>query len=353
MKLKYLLSAIVLMLTMPFVLAVDLSELMSPDDVMLRKPSKKQAPALTPSETQAAKDDVDRRFAEAKARAEAEAAARARLDAEAARRIREAAEKKAAAEKAAAEKAAAEAAAKAEAERKAAEAKKAADEMKRLREQVAEEKAAREKAEKKVAYLQNPDPDEKPQPKKLVAPTTDDRDVTETIAGAATADAPKKKDKAKSKKGDQKKAGTKREAVITSDRTDYDRKEGIILFDRNVCVDDEQYQMHADRLFVFLDGTNDLKRLVAIGHVAITNEEKSASCTRAVYTKATSKIVMYGDDANMARLHDASKKGGTVKGRRIIFWLNSEEVEVEGSQIEMPTGSLKAGSPKDFFDKAK
>lgn len=340
MKLKHLLLSVVLTWALPFVLAGDVSELTSPDDVMLRKPSRKQTPALTPTETQAAKDDVDRRFAEAKAKAESEAAARARLDAEAARRIRESAEKKAAAEKA-------------EAERKAAEAKKADDEMKRLREQVAAEKAAREKAEKKVAYLQNPDPDEKPQPKKLVASATDDRDVTETVADATKEDAPKKKDKAKSKKGDQRKAGPKREAVITSDRTDYDRKEGIILFDRNVCVDDEQYQMHADRLFVFLDGTNDLKRLVAIGHVAITNEEKSASCTRAVYTKATSKIVMYGDDANMARLHDASKKGGTVKGRRIIFWLNSEEVEVEGSQIEMPTGSLKAGSPKDFFDKAK
>ena len=27
-----------------------------------------------------------------------------------------------------------------------------------------------------------------------------------------------------------------RDAVITADRTDYDRKEGVVLFDRNVCA---------------------------------------------------------------------------------------------------------------------
>ena len=46
--------------------------------------------------------------------------------------------------------------------------------------------------------------------------------------------------------------------VITSERTDIDPTEGIILFDRNVVVTNSQYQIHADRLFVFLDSTNNL-----------------------------------------------------------------------------------------------
>jgi lipopolysaccharide transport protein LptA len=142
---------------------------------------------------------------------------------------------------------------------------------------------------------------------------------------------------------------TGREAVITADRTDYDRKEGIILFDRNVYVDDEQYQMHADRLFVFLDGTNDLKRLVAIGNVSITNEDKTASCARATYHKASHRIVMYGNKDAKARLHEGANKGSTVLGDRITFWLNSEQVEIEGPAVTLPGGAMKGKSPKDLL----
>ena len=140
-----------------------------------------------------------------------------------------------------------------------------------------------------------------------------------------------------------------RDAVITADRTDYDRKEGVILFDRNVHVDDEQYQMHADRLFVFLDGTNDLKRLVALGHVAITNEDKRAYCAKATYTKQMGRIVMYSDEATKAKLREESKKGSTVVGEKITFWLNSEQVEVEGPVITMPGAALQGGDAKKML----
>ena len=146
---------------------------------------------------------------------------------------------------------------------------------------------------------------------------------------------------------------TGRDAVITSERTDYDRKEGIILFDRNVFVDDEQYQMHADRLFVFLDGTNDLKRIVAIGNVSITNEARTASCSKAVFTKAASKIVMYGDDTTNAKLSDPSQRGGMVEGKKITFWLDAEQVSVEGSVVNLPGGMLKGKDPKKLLEHGK
>ena len=414
----------------------DIGDLIAnPDDVMLRKPAKKAAapkPAIDPALEAAAKADVDRRFAEAKARAEAnarlaaeqEAAARkAKADAAkaAADRARAEAEKaaaekakaeaearlalereavarkaKAEAEKAAADKAKAEAdkaaaekarlAAEREAARKAQEAAEAKArqeaEMKSLREQVAAEKAAREKAEraraaaeskveqaeskleqaeaekaaaerkaekaeaakasaeKRAAYLANPDPDERPAPKKKLQAAGDRPDVTEetSAAGGAVAAA----------KGKKKLTG--RPAVITADRTDYDRKEGIILFDRNVYVDDEQYQMHADRMFVFLDGTNDLKRLVALGNVSLTNEMKSAGCQKAVYTKAASRIVMYGDEQNPAWLRDAGGRKGDdaseIAGLRITYWFDSETASVEKPVIK--TRGMKGG-PKDIL----
>ena len=142
-----------------------------------------------------------------------------------------------------------------------------------------------------------------------------------------------------------------RDAIITADRTDYDRKEGVVLFDRNVYVDDAQYQMHADRLFLFLDGTNDLKRLVAIGHVAITNEDKRAYCARATFNKKLGRVVMYSSDEITAQLHEEGKKGSDVKGEKITFWLDSEQVEVENPVITMPGGFGGQESMKKLIGK--
>jgi len=382
-------------------IGADLSDLMiqtpaeeNPDNIMLRKPdAKAEAKAKAEAEAKA------RAAAEAEAKAKAEAAAKAKADAEAKAKAEKAkaeaeakakaeaeakakAEAMAAAEKAkadaeakakadaetkakadaeakvAAEKAKVEAVAKAKAEAEAkakaeAEAKAKADveaEIKALREQVEREKAAREAAEKRVEYLKNPDPDERPKPKKLEAPA-------EAPNAAEAASVPEKKQDKKHEKK-QKKVGkaaerTGRDAIITSERTDYDRKEGVILFDRNVYVDDEQYQMHADRLFVFLDGTNDLKRIVAIGNVSITNEERTASCSRAVFTKAASKIVMYGDDSTYAKLQDPSQSGGMVEGKKITFWLDAEQVTVEESAVRLPGGALKGKDPKKLLEQTK
>ena len=356
------------------------SETVNPDDVMLRRPAARSRADLDAraKAAAAAAEARAKAAAEAEAKAKAEAEAKAKAEAEA-KAKEEAAKARAAAE--------AEAKAKAEAEVKA----KLESEIQTLREQVAREKAARENvegkaavdraaaekaaaqavadraaaekaaaqaaadraaaqkaaeakaaAEKRISYLQNPDPDERPKPKKLEAPA-EQRDVTETVP------APGKK--AKKAKGATTRTG--RDAVITSERTDYDRKEGIILFDRNVFVDDEQYQMHADRLFVFLDGTNDLKRIVAIGNVSITNEARTASCSRAVFTKATSKIVMYGDENSYARLEDPSQRGGMAEGKKITFWLDAEQVSVEESAVRLPGAALKARDPKKMLEQAK
>ena len=318
-------------------------ETVNPDDVMLRRPT-----GRSPSDLEA-RAKAAAAAAEAKAKEEAEAkakeeAARAAAEIKSLREqiAREKAAREEIAGKAAMDRAAAEkAAAQAVEDRKAAEkaaAQAAADRA--AAEKATEAKAA---AEKRIDYLQNPDPDERPKPKKLEAPA-EQRDVTETVPG-------KKKKHKKAKGGAT--ARTGRDAVITSERTDYDRKEGIILFDRNVFVDDEQYQMHADRLFVFLDGTNDLKRIVAIGNVSITNEQRTASCSRAVFTKAASKIVMYGDETANAKLSDPSQRGGVAEGKKITFWLDAEQVEVEGSAVRLPGGMLKGKDPKKFLDQAK
>ena len=171
---------------------------------------------------------------------------------------------------------------------------------------------------------------------------------------------------------------------------DFDRKEGVILFDRNVYVDDEQYQMHADRLFVFLEtnsvdgasssakrkhgndgtaeragkkksnggiagmtgGSTSLKRLVAIGHVSITNDMRSAYCARATYSKKTGKIVMYGSDDITPWILDPQQSKTPQYGEKITFWTISEQVEVEKPVLSgSALGKGKGGNPLDALKK--
>ena len=326
------------------------------------KKAREEAAAKAAAEKKAREDEMakmaaDRAAAEQRAReaaaAKTAAEQKAREDAAELKRLREqvAAEQKAR-EQAQAEKADAEA--KAEAAQKAADAalKKAADEKAAIAAQAAAERkaadaalekanAAKEEAEKRAQKLANPDPDERPQPKKLEAPD-------EPAAAPAQAETKTAKPKKSAKK-----ELTGRPAKITAERTDYDRKEGIILFDRKVHVDDEQYQMHADRLWVFLDGTNDLKRLVALGNVALTNDLKTASCARAVYNRAEQRIVMFGDEnGKKACLRDAGGKKGEaseVRGGRITYWIESGVATVEDVDVELP--AMKGnGTPKELFN---
>ncbi len=134
---------------------------------------------------------------------------------------------------------------------------------------------------------------------------------------------------------------TGRPAKITSDSTVYNRKEGIASFEGHVHVDDEQYQMHADRVFLFMEGTNELKRIVAIGNVAMTNEMRRAYGAKATYSKKNGLVVLYSGDGVTAEVRDESKvQDQVVRGRRIRFWVGTEQVEVDDADL---TGASPGG----------
>ena len=135
---------------------------------------------------------------------------------------------------------------------------------------------------------------------------------------------------------------TGREAVITAERIEFDNKEGVILFDENVLVDDEQFVMRSQRLLVFMEGTNDVQQIMAIGNVSITNQNRAASCEKAVYTKKNGQIVMTGN----ARLMRQGDAGGEVTGNRITFWLDDERMEVSPGRVVLPPGTFKRADAK-------
>ena len=156
---------------------------------------------------------------------------------------------------------------------------------------------------------------------------------------------------------------TGRPAKITSDTTVYNRKEGIASFEGHVHVDDEQYQMHADRVFLFFDvdkdsnstnvvrrakATNDVsraagdvRRVVAIGNVAMTNDAHRAYGAKATYSKKNGLVVLYSGDGITAEVRDESKaQPQIVRGKRIRFWIDSEQVEVDEADL---TGAGPSG----------
>ena len=177
---------------------------------------------------------------------------------------------------------------------------------------------------------------------------------------------------------------TGRPAKITSDTTVYNRKEGIASFEGHVHVDDEQYQMHADRVFLFFDvdkdsnstngvhrakGTNDVhkaakgtddmrraagdvRRVVAIGHVAMTNDAHRAYGAKATYSKKNGLVVLYSGDGITAEVRDESKaQPQIVRGKRIRFWIDSEQVEVDEADLTGAAPSGGAASLKKVLGK--
>lgn len=142
------------------------------------------------------------------------------------------------------------------------------------------------------------------------------------------------------KAGDAAKAAVvTRESVITAAKIEFDNKEGVILFDENVFVDDAQFLMRSDRLLVFMESTNDVNQIMAIGHVNITNANRTASCNKAVYTKKDGKIVMTGD----AKLNQQGKQAGDVAGDRITIWVDDERMVVEPGTVTLPPGTFNKG----------
>ena len=126
---------------------------------------------------------------------------------------------------------------------------------------------------------------------------------------------------------------------ITAGSTYYDRKEGFAYFNGKVTVEDPQYQLHADRAFVYTSGTNDLKRIVAIGHVAITNESKRAYGAKASYYRDTGMVVLYSGEGLTAEVRDETKDGPqVVRGKKIKFWTGTRQIEVLEAEITAPSG---------------
>ena len=132
-------------------------------------------------------------------------------------------------------------------------------------------------------------------------------------------------------------------------RADYDRDAGVVMLEGEVRLKHvdrgEVYNLGCDRAFVFLEGTNSLKRVVALGSVTLAGGTRNGSCDKAVYLKNGGRITMYGREnpCEPARLKDAGGKAGELQGSKITFWTESEQVEVLDSKLSVEAGALNGG----------
>lgn len=118
---------------------------------------------------------------------------------------------------------------------------------------------------------------------------------------------------------DGKKAGG--DTSITSNRMEYDFARSSIVFDENVKIENPDYTMTCERLIVMLNSTNDVLWIKAMKNVILVNQDRSAKCDEALYTKADGKIVMKGREVVVKRANDQ------MSGTQITIWLNDERVE--------------------------
>lgn len=138
-------------------------------------------------------------------------------------------------------------------------------------------------------------------------------------------------------------------AKISSSSVYYDRNEGFAYFSGGVHVDDAKYQLHADRAYVFTSGTNELNRIVALGHVAMTNEEKRAYGAKATYYRNPGMVVLSSGDGITAEVRQEDSGGPRiVRGKKIKFWTDTKQIEVIEAEIEAPSQGAVGGVKKVF-----
>jgi lipopolysaccharide export system protein LptA len=139
------------------------------------------------------------------------------------------------------------------------------------------------------------------------------------------------------------------EARITSDSTYYDRKEGLVVFKGRVHVDDAEYQMHSERGYLFLSETNSLRRIVAVGGVSLTNGLRRAYADKVIYRRDNGLVILHGKEGAPATVVEDTVAGErSVRGRKIRFWVNQEQVEVIEADISAPKASGGPGALKDL-----
>jgi lipopolysaccharide transport protein LptA len=127
---------------------------------------------------------------------------------------------------------------------------------------------------------------------------------------------------------------------ITSDRMEFDYKDMVIAFDEHVRVVEPRYTMNADRVLVFLEGSNQIKRILAVGNVDIlAPPDRHATCEKAVYDHTRGEIVMTGSPV-------VTENAKRLVGSMITVLLNEQRIVVDRGRVQLPMEAIKSRDVK-------
>jgi lipopolysaccharide transport protein LptA len=132
---------------------------------------------------------------------------------------------------------------------------------------------------------------------------------------------------------------TNEPTIVTSERLQADYLHNVGTFEGNVLAVDSRMTVRADKMTVFFGGTNivtsagtnstrTVQKIIAEGGVVITTpDNKKSNSDHAEYTSADGKVVLTGNP-------HAESAEGVVTGQRIIFWRDSQKMDVEAGSAQ-------------------
>jgi len=119
-------------------------------------------------------------------------------------------------------------------------------------------------------------------------------------------------------------AGTAETITITADRMELDQKKNTVTYMGNVITVRGNLTVKSDTLTATYDP--EMKRLtevVAEGNLEVTQGNRVATATKAIFNSDDNSVVLTGDPV-------IRQGNSQVSGSRIIFFINEERGVVEG-----------------------
>lgn len=130
---------------------------------------------------------------------------------------------------------------------------------------------------------------------------------------------------------------------VVSRRSDFDRNENLAYFEGDVVVNYyPDYRLDCDRLFVFFKN-REFDRLIALGHVAVSNDTRFGFCDRATFLRQEGEIELFGGKSE-PRATLIETGSNVIRGGRIKFWINTDQVEISNSEITVNKGKQEVKS---------
>ncbi len=140
---------------------------------------------------------------------------------------------------------------------------------------------------------------------------------------------------------------------IVSDRLDAYHEKRMVVFSGNAVATQGARTIRADRLTLYYreekkpagqpagdpEGTGNLERVEASGHVTITEGERMVTGDEAVFDQDSQKITMTGG----AVMREGAN---IVRGDRIVVFLNENRGMVESTENKRVTATIYPGDPQ-------